>query len=65
MGFSAGGHLAMTASTWFDAGNARSNDSIERSGSRPDLAVLGYPVISMVEPWDARGLEEQPAGIES
>lgn len=55
MGFSAGGHLAMTASTLFDAGNARSADPIERSGSRPDIAVLGYPVISMVERWMHEG----------
>jgi acetyl esterase/lipase len=55
MGFSAGGHLAMTASTWFDAGNPRSDDVVERSGSRPDIAVLAYPVISMVEPWTHAG----------
>jgi len=55
MGFSAGGHLAMTASTWFDAGNPRSSDVIERGGSRPDIAVLGYPVISLVEPWTHEG----------
>jgi acetyl esterase/lipase len=55
MGFSAGGHLAMSASTWFDAGNQRADDNVERSGSRPDIAVLGYPVISMVEPWTHAG----------
>jgi acetyl esterase/lipase len=55
MGFSAGGHLAMTASTWFDAGDPRSSDVVERSGSRPDIAVLGYPVISLVEPWTHQG----------
>ena len=41
----------MTASTQFDAGHPSSGDIVERSGSRPDIAVLGYPVISMVEPW--------------
>lgn len=55
MGFSAGGHLAMTASTWFDSGNSRSDDIVERSGSRPDIAVLAYPVISMTEPWTHAG----------
>jgi acetyl esterase/lipase len=54
-GFSAGGHLAMTTSTWFDSGNADSEDIVERSGSRPDIAVLGYPVISMTEPWTHAG----------
>ena len=45
----------MTASTWFDAGNPRSDDVVDRSGSRPDIAVLAYPVISMVEPWTHAG----------
>jgi acetyl esterase/lipase len=55
VGFSAGGHLAMTASTHFDAGKESADDPIDRAGSRPDFAVLGYPVISMVEPWTHRG----------
>src|SRR5207344_768761 len=46
MGFSAGGHLAMSASTHFDAGISSAVDVIDRSGSRPDFTVLGYPVIS-------------------
>jgi acetyl esterase/lipase len=55
MGFSAGGHLAMSASTLFDAGNPRAEDVVDRAGSRPDFAVLGYPVISMTAPWTHRG----------
>jgi acetyl esterase/lipase len=55
VGFSAGGHLAMSASTRFDAGRSAADDPIDRAGSRPDFAVLGYPVISMVEPWTHRG----------
>jgi acetyl esterase/lipase len=55
MGFSAGGHLAATASTHFDAGNAAAADSIERASSRPDFAVLAYPVISLTEPWTHQG----------
>ena len=51
MGFSAGGHLAMSASTIFDAGAAGAADAVDRAVSRPDFAILGYPVISMVEPW--------------
>jgi acetyl esterase/lipase len=47
LGFSAGGHLAATAGTHFDAGNPNSADSIERVSSRPDLMVLIYPVITM------------------
>ena len=46
MGFSAGGHLASTAATHFDAGNASATDPIDRAGSRPDFLILGYPVIT-------------------
>ena len=46
MGFSAGGHLASTAGTHFDAGNASAADAIDRAGSRPDFLVLCYPVIT-------------------
>ncbi len=46
MGFSAGGHLASTAATHFDAGRHDSADPIERVSSRPDFLILGYPVIS-------------------
>jgi len=46
MGFSAGGHLASTAGTHFDAGKDGSADPIERMSSRPDFLILGYPVIS-------------------
>jgi acetyl esterase/lipase len=55
MGFSAGGHLAMTASTHFDLGNARAVDPVDRISARPDIAILGYPVISMTEPWTHAG----------
>jgi acetyl esterase/lipase len=47
LGFSAGGHLASTAATHFDGGQASAADPIERASSRPDLVVLAYPVISM------------------
>jgi acetyl esterase/lipase/ketosteroid isomerase-like protein len=50
LGFSAGGHLASTAATHFDDGRADSADPIERQGSRPDFAVLAYPVISLEGP---------------
>jgi acetyl esterase/lipase len=47
MGFSAGGHLASSAGTHFDAGNASATDPIDRPGSRPDFMILAYPVITM------------------
>ena len=55
MGFSAGGHLASSASTHFDAGTPDAADPIDRVSSRPDFAVLAYPVISFVEPWTHQG----------
>jgi acetyl esterase/lipase len=54
-GFSAGGHLASAASTHFDAGRAQAADPIDRVSSRPDFAVLAYPVISFIEPWTHQG----------
>jgi acetyl esterase/lipase len=47
MGSSAGGHLASTLLTHFDAGRADSSDPIERQSSRPDLGILCYAVITM------------------
>jgi len=49
MGSSAGGHLAATLLTHFDAGDANAADAIDRESSRPDLGVLCYAVISMGE----------------
>src|SRR5438105_97142 len=47
-GFSAGGHLASTAATHFDAGKA-DGDEIDKTSCRPDFAILAYPVITMTE----------------
>lgn len=47
MGFSAGGHLASTATTHFDAGDPKANDPVKRQSSRPDFAILVYPVVTM------------------
>lgn len=47
MGSSAGGHLASTGITHFDAGRADDADPIEHASSRPDLGILCYPVITM------------------
>src|SRR5438128_1947105 len=47
LGFSAGGHLASTAGTHFDAGKADSPDPVERVSCRPDFMILVYPVITM------------------
>jgi acetyl esterase/lipase len=50
-GFSAGGHLAATAGTTFDAGNTSAADAVERESCRPDFLVLAYPVITMEVPY--------------
>ncbi len=47
IGFSAGGHLAASAATLSLPGNPKAEDVVERVSSRPDLAILIYPVISM------------------
>ena len=47
IGFSAGGHLASTAGTHYDAGAAMNTDPIQRVSSRPDFMLLLYPVITM------------------
>jgi acetyl esterase/lipase len=49
LGFSAGGHLASCAATIFDEGDEGAADPVDRPSSRPDFAVLVYPVISMAE----------------
>ncbi|MFA4944555.1 MAG: alpha/beta hydrolase [Lentisphaeria bacterium] len=48
IGFSAGGHLAAALAVHHDAGEAAAADPVERVSSRPDLAVLVYPVITML-----------------
>ena len=45
MGFSAGGEVAVLASTKYDAGKPDAADPIERQGSRPDFQILIYPGI--------------------
>ena len=47
IGSSAGGHLASTLLTHFDAGDANAVDLVEQQSSRPDLGILSYAVITM------------------
>jgi len=62
MGFSAGGHLASSAGTHFDAGDPNSPDAIQRVSCRPDFLILGYPVIAFNEPYTHRGSQENLLG---
>lgn len=49
IGFSAGGHLAATASTQFDSGKPDAAETIAGQSSRPDFTILIYPVVSLGE----------------
>jgi acetyl esterase/lipase len=65
MGFSAGGHLASTVGTHFDAGQPDAKDPIERESCRPDALVLCYPVVALASEYAHAGsrknlLGEQP-----
>ncbi len=62
MGFSAGGHLASTAATLFDGGNTASAAPIDAISSRPDFAVLIYPVITMNQDSTHKGSQRNLLG---
>jgi acetyl esterase/lipase len=62
LGFSAGGHLASTVSTHFDAGDAKASDPIDHQSCRPDFAVLVYPVISLTQPCTHQGSKRNLLG---
>jgi acetyl esterase/lipase len=49
LGYSAGGHLASLLSTRPDLPPDPSDDLAASTSARPDLVVLGYPLISFVE----------------
>ena len=62
LGFSAGGHLASTVATHFDAGLEDENDSVQTVSCRPDFAVLCYPVIAFAESFTHRGSQQNLLG---
>lgn len=64
MGFSAGGHLASTVSTHFDAGDKASSDPVAQQSSRPDFSILCYPVISLKESFAHAGSRRNLLGEE-
>ncbi len=49
LGFSAGGHLCVSAATIFDEGDPLAADPVERASSRPDAFIACYPVITFGE----------------
>jgi acetyl esterase/lipase len=60
MGFSAGGHLASTASTHFNEKVYETNDT---TSARPDFSLLIYPVISMDTTITHRGSRNALIGL--
>lgn len=62
LGFSAGGHLASSAGTHFDAGDADAKDPIDRASCRPDFMILCYPVISFTTPYAHAGSRKNLLG---
>jgi acetyl esterase/lipase len=54
-GFSAGGHLASTTGTHFEAGDLQAADPMERVSRRPDFTIRAYPVNSLTTPCTHQG----------
>jgi acetyl esterase/lipase len=50
IGGSAGGHLAASVGTLFDAPEGRTGAALDAVSGRPDFLVLVFPVITMLEP---------------
>lgn len=63
MGFSAGGHLASTAATHFTFSADESNT--DSTSSRPDFAVLIYPVISFDSSFTHKGSRNNLVGAKA
>jgi acetyl esterase/lipase len=59
MGFSAGGHLAATASTHFDKDYISNPNHVSL---RPDFSILAYPVISMTDSFTHMGSRDNLLG---
>ncbi len=62
LGFSAGGHLASSAGTHYDAGKPDAADPIERVSSRPDRMILVYPVIALATEYGHIGSRDNLLG---
>jgi acetyl esterase/lipase len=62
IGFSAGGHMASSVGTHFDAGSTSATDPVERVSSRPDFMMLIYPVITMQDAYTHAGSKQNLLG---
>jgi len=68
LGFSAGGHLACMSAVHFDDGNQDSGDPVEKIGSKPNILILCYPVISFLRFYHRGSMisllgEDSPEGL--
>ena len=63
LGFSAGGHLASTATVHHAEADPDADDPIKRVSSRPNFSVLIYPVVTMRE-WTHGGSKRNLLGPE-
>ena len=62
MGFSAGGHLASTATTILQKGDPSAKDPLKRFDTRPSFSILIYPVITMDTIFAHRGSRDNLLG---
>lgn len=62
MGFSAGGHLASTASTHFNQIEIQLTEKDKNLTLKPDFLILGYPVITMQDSLTHKGSRENLLG---
>ena len=62
IGFSAGGHLAASAATLFDAPEGRTGAPLDATSARPDFAALIYPVITLQPPFAHAGSRQNLLG---
>ncbi|SFD11272.1 alpha/beta hydrolase [Algibacter pectinivorans] len=62
IGFSAGGHLASTLGTQFDAPNSFKEQSMDTISARPDFVALIYPVITMQDDFTHKGSQTNLLG---
>ena len=64
MGSSAGGHLAASAATLFDAPEGKTGAALDAVSARPDFVSLMYPVITMKPPFAHMGSRKALLGAE-
>jgi acetyl esterase/lipase len=61
-GSSAGGHLAASAATLFDAPEGKTGAELDAVSARPDFVALLYPVITMKDPFAHAGSRDALLG---